>query len=361
MRGSTNTMDEVVHHLRNRIIRGAIGPGDRFPTREELQDELGVSWSPIHRAFVQLKSEGFVVTNGKGGTLVAPNPPHLSRYALVFPRSEQESKFWQTLRAATERIARDEDRNITTFLLDQRDSISNLNHQLEEDIAAHRVAGLMLIWMDGQVADDSPLWTQSDMPRVLFFDCRNQWPSVGFDIQAFFATAIEHLLSAGRKRIAHLGFRKSAALEPLFGNQVRQRGLVCPAYFDQQIGRSSHEVATGIVHLLMSLPPEQRPDGLIISDDHLVEHVQTGLIDAGVRVGVDVSVVASCNYPISTPSVLPMARLGFDCSQLARAMIERIDQQRAGLTPEHLTLIPPQFEHEITKHAVLRPFAPMHS
>jgi hypothetical protein len=31
----------------------------------------------------------------------------------------------------------------------------------------------------------------------------------------------------------------------------------------------------------MDLPPEDRPDGMIVMDDHLTEAVEQGLIDAG--------------------------------------------------------------------------------
>ena len=41
-----------------------------------------------------------------------------------------------------------------------------------------------------------------------------------------------------------------------------------------------------------------RPDCMLVSDDIVVDSVVAGILDAGLRVGEDIDVVAHCNYPL---------------------------------------------------------------
>jgi hypothetical protein len=92
-----------------------------------------------------------------------------------------------------------------------------------------------------------------------------------------------------------------------------------------------------------------RPDGLIIADDNFVEAASGGLIRAGVRVPEDVEVVAHCNFPWPTPSVLPVKRLGFSARQVLRECINSVDAQRRGEAIKPPIAIPALFEEEVTE------------
>ena len=61
---------ELVEVLRSRIIRGDLTPGQRL-TEERLASDLGVSRIPLREALRVLASEGFVQSQGYGGTFVA--------------------------------------------------------------------------------------------------------------------------------------------------------------------------------------------------------------------------------------------------------------------------------------------------
>src|SRR5207244_2676807 len=126
---------------------------------------------------------------------------------------------------------------------------------------------------------------------------------------------------------------------------LHQRGLECRPYWHHQLG-GLYEAARSVAHLLMSLAPEDRPDGLIISDDNLVEHAQAGLADAGVRIPDELDVVAHCNWPEPPASVLPVTRLGFDNIAVMRTCTRLIDEQRSGRPTPHNITVNPMFEEE---------------
>ncbi len=62
---------EFVERTAGRIIRGEIGPGERFPTEREIAEQEGISKSAVHFAFVELERMGFVKTIQRHGTYAA--------------------------------------------------------------------------------------------------------------------------------------------------------------------------------------------------------------------------------------------------------------------------------------------------
>ena len=83
-----------------------------------------------------------------------------------------------------------------------------------------------------------------------------------------------------------------------------------------------------VVRLLMH--GKDRPNGLIITDDNLVEDAVAGLVAEGVEVPVDLEVVAHCNFPWPPLKTYPFRRLGPDVRGMLLACIDAIDKARRG-------------------------------
>jgi DNA-binding LacI/PurR family transcriptional regulator len=97
----------------------------------------------------------------------------------------------------------------------------------------------------------------------------------------------------------------------------------------------------------MQARPQDRPDGLIVADDNMVEHATAGLVAAGAKVGEELDVVAHCNFPWAGPTVLPLKRLGYDARTVLQTCIELIDRQRRGESVPAVTRIEAKFEEEV--------------
>ena len=71
--------------IRNQILlsisRGELNPGDRLPTIRALSDESGINMMTISKAYQLLKSEGYVHTDRRSGTVIAKTakPAEVSR------------------------------------------------------------------------------------------------------------------------------------------------------------------------------------------------------------------------------------------------------------------------------------------
>src|SRR5512140_1097730 len=72
-----STRDRVVEHVRRRIERGAMRPGDRLPSERDLAAELGVSRPSVRSGLEALEAMGVVVSRRGAGTFIAEGPPDL--------------------------------------------------------------------------------------------------------------------------------------------------------------------------------------------------------------------------------------------------------------------------------------------
>lgn len=85
-----NLQEQVVVHLRQRIISGRLQPGTRL--REELlAKEFGISRGPIRDALLTLTKEGLLTARPNAGVKVAVAPSGFKREVIVRLRRELEA------------------------------------------------------------------------------------------------------------------------------------------------------------------------------------------------------------------------------------------------------------------------------
>jgi DNA-binding transcriptional regulator YhcF (GntR family) len=332
--------ERIAEHLRQQIVSGHYAPGDRLPTRRELELTFAVSTITIQSALDELHRDGFVVPQGRRGTFVSERPPHLHRYALAFPCRQGDTlkwnRFWQALvnEASSPEFASDLH---LYFNIDEDPEPNEARRELEADVAAHRVAGVIFARLPFNLGQ-SPLIKAPGIPRAVIAT----YP----DHASLIERGLNDLMAQGCKRIAVL--LAEGLLEGQVGyieSVLKQNGHDIPPFWIQRAALHTPASAGGIVHLLMQGNP--RPDGLLILDDNLVEGACAGLIAAGIRVPQDVEVVAQHNFPLPPSGALPMRRIGFDARAILRECMQMIAMQRHGETPPAVKLVPAIFEEEM--------------
>ena len=306
-------------------------PGCRLPTRAALERRFDTTPVTIQKVFDQLAGEGFVAAHGCHGTFVSKRPPHLCRYGLVFPYQDRPerpwSHFWTALAMEATALSTRNGHDMSFFYGNETHLDLDAYRQLERDVLAHRLAGLIFaskpFYLTGSPVLDAP-----GVPRVALMPEPDILGVAAVALQpVFFERAIEQLLSLGHRQIAVITVpaQWSAAMD-----SIQRHGLDVPPYWVQAMSPESPGAARSVVQLLMAGCPGRRPDGLIISDDNLVPLATAGLLEAGVAVPRDLRVVAHCNFPHPTPSAVPAARLGYDVAAILQACVGVLDRQRAG-------------------------------
>ncbi|MEX1015808.1 MAG: GntR family transcriptional regulator [Phycisphaeraceae bacterium] len=348
----------VSEQIRREIIEGQFAPGAQLPTRTELERRFAVSTITVQRALDRLAAEGFIHARGRRGTYVAENPPHLSRYGLVFAHHDSEARpwprFWTALHNEAKRLEQSEPgREVTIFCDADPHGRSAEAQRLMRSVKAHRLAGLVFCfqpnWLSG-----TPALEESGVPRVAITHDSGLpgVTAIKLDTASLLDRALDVLAEQGRKRVAMVtvgSIYASAADRERFHAGLADRGMSTQPYWYQVLDVNRPQWARECLHLLMNDGQKHRPDGVIIANDNLVEHASAGLIAAGVRVPEDASIVAHGNFPWPTPSVLPVTRLGFDAREVLRVCFDSIDAQRRGeaVEPEAERWVKVKFENEL--------------
>lgn len=342
----------VAMKLRSQIIEGVLAPGTQLPPRAQLEQAFGVSNVTVQRAIDSLRRDGFVHTSTRG-TYVAPNPPHLCRYALSFSGRPASLGSWSifhnAIQQAATAIGSDPQTQFAPYFEMDAKAESPDFHRLLADVHHRRLAGIVFVWPPYTIAH-TDIVLQPGMPRAgIMADPFVGIPAVSPDVESFIDRAIQFLASRGRHRVAVLGTNVFHHEEQRVFAAARKHGLLVRPQWIQAASHQNAYAASHVAQLLMSARGEELPDGLIVTDDNLVEQTMAGLVVAGVRVPEDLEIVTHCNYPCPVPSVLPATRLGFDCGQVLRRCIEVINMQRRGEPTPQRVLVPALFEEELDK------------
>jgi DNA-binding GntR family transcriptional regulator len=132
-----NLQEQVVVHLRQRIISGRLQPGTRL--REELlAKEFGISRGPIRDALLTLTKEGLLTARPNAGVKVAVAPTGFKREVIVRLRRELEASALAAWFDAGDGVLLDAlDANLTRYKAACR--AGELDAVVELDMAFHRL------------------------------------------------------------------------------------------------------------------------------------------------------------------------------------------------------------------------------
>ena len=287
---------------------------------------------------------------------MVPHPPHLSRYALIFPLPENqmwESQFYRAIRDEAAGMEAPDCRFSRFFNIGDRVDMADYGC-LISDIEAHRLVGAVFAFNPGVVPrhlDVLKELTVHGMPSVAIslpapgLSCPTVYP----DLESFTSKALRYLTSRGRRRIAHVVLASEDSgdnpIPSVLSDAIRAFHLDPSAPWIQGVHPSAPGWARQAVRLLFHGDPKNRPNALIIHDDNLVPMATQGLADLGLKSAVEV--VALANFPWPTRSAVPAKRLGFSIPELMRVCRIRIDRQRNGESCPAATLLPACFEEDL--------------
>jgi DNA-binding LacI/PurR family transcriptional regulator/DNA-binding transcriptional regulator YhcF (GntR family) len=346
----------IVQELREQIVGGQLPPGSRLPTRDEIGQKYGAGANTVQRALDRLRVDGFILSSGRNGTYVSSEPPHLTRYAIVFPavptQAEKWVRFWTALNNEALRLQRQEDRKLPLYYGVDGDPNSENYQTLLQDVFAHRVAGIIFASNPYNLCG-TPILDEPGIPRIGIMAPSDgiNMPAISTDVKSFFDKALDYLQRRDRRKVAFINPPGMVALNRTLLQDIADRGMMTQPFWNQSVHLAYPQAARDITHLMMHISQSKRPDALVVSDDNLVEYATAGLVAAGVHVPDDVEVVAHCNFPWPTPSVVPVQRLGFDAREVLQAAIKYIDAARRGESEPLEIRIPARFEHEVLEQA----------
>ncbi len=206
----------IEESLRLQIAEGAIAPGSRLPSGDEIADKWGVSRHIAHRAVEELQRQGLVVRQRGLGTVVASSPRRSRSVALLIdvllPGANHPSS--DLLRGLHDGLGED----VSLQIADARDDPSNEVRQLHR--LRERVDGVVTIptlkleslsVLERLAASDYPLVLLDRVPPRILVD------AVVTDNEEAVSRGMATLVARGHRRIGFMSFHK-----PIFSS-VQER------------------------------------------------------------------------------------------------------------------------------------------
>jgi DNA-binding LacI/PurR family transcriptional regulator len=219
---------------------------------------------------------------------------------------------------------------------------------LLDDISARRLAGLVFCF-EPRLAAGTPLVTTPDLPRISLCDHPlRDVPRVLLDCDRFWNRAFEYLVGRGRRRIAIVCPPGVFSwIKEYLPRAARDFGVTIDEAWVQSVDQKRPEWAEHLVQLLLRGRAQERPDGLIVSDDNLLDYACRGLVKTDARLEEDLDVVGHANFPTTGVDILPVCRLGYDIRRQVLESLELIDALRRGEKVADPTMIPAVFSSEL--------------
>ncbi len=89
--------NQIIEQLRGFIERGDLRPGDAVPTVRQLAGDLGVAPNTVARAYAELQQDGWLASEGRRGTRIAPRTPATDKRARTTALRDAIALFLKTL------------------------------------------------------------------------------------------------------------------------------------------------------------------------------------------------------------------------------------------------------------------------
>lgn len=312
---------EQVRHFR----RGHHAPGSVFPTKQALADQLGIAPMSALRLLAQLREWGFITSSPRHGTRVAAYLPHRHRFGLAL--YDQRDHLGSHCRALAEaaRLVHADGATWEVFY-GAADSA-----RLCEALTLERLAGLVIPQADAFASLDL---TRLRCPVIGSVRGDRSTPSHADLIQdehLFIHTAAQHLLLNGRTRLAVLvdAFRGPQIVQREILKAQQALGFIHLPRWLQAAPLNRPAWARQGLDLLFDTNGDDRPDGLLVLDDHFLPVVEEFLRRPA---GSDVGIAMQWNLPQPCPVLHPaISLIGWDMPiLLASALAEMRNFQHHG-------------------------------
>jgi LacI family transcriptional regulator len=177
---------------------------------------------------------------------------------------------------------------------------------------------------------------------------------VGADNKAIGRLATTHLIEQGCKRIAHLrGPSLGLASERLAGYRtaMEKHGLPVPANY---IADAGFQDDTGYEAMRKLLRATQVPDGVFCYNDPVAIGAMKAIMEAGLRIPDDISVVGAGNVHYSDLLAVPLTTIDQETRQIgaraAELLLAQIESKRE-LRPSKILIAPRLVQRDSTRRS----------
>lgn len=338
--------NHLVETLRQKILAGVYPPGSQLPIQTELAKSWEMSGVTVQKAVEILARQGFVEIRRGIGSFIPQLPPHLRNYAVVFS-TRFPSHFHEALRDEAKGIQQQSERIFHFFQIESPSHLLPDYVKLEALVRNRQLAGILLVSSSGLLK--IPAIQESEIPRVLISQAPDELgtPTVAYDQEGMIEKSLQYFQEIGVRKLAGFFIGNAQPEWIRLMPMMAEMGIFTRSYWGFGVMPDNAMNAAPIARMLMDYPVNERPDGILVADDHLTEAVEAGLLQSRLPEAHNIRIVAQCNFPDHFSHRLPIKRIGYDAGRLLHAGLEKLDQQRQSASFAQVTMISPLFDHEL--------------
>lgn len=328
---------QQIHGIVVRAVEaGHLAPGARLPAERRIADLAGVSRTTVRIAMAGLVHQGYVEKRTGSGVFVAPR---LLRRGIgcALPAVNPYDRYpWRMLLAQSIlREVRGRGHEDVVYLLGSDEDYA----QLQRDADLGRIEGLLSVGRLQAVCAEIP---------VVYGNLRIDGHTVNIDYAAMVRQGVEYLAGHGCRELALFTYRDTTQRQTCrdaFGAALRDAGLPRRQGREvavQEWGEGCNPEEEGRKGLLQMWRQRRHPDGIVFTDDWHGLGAMRALVELGVAVPDQVRLVTHANAGYELPRPCPAARLQLDPRDLARGMVDALEQIWTGdaAVPRQLLVAP---------------------
>jgi DNA-binding transcriptional regulator YhcF (GntR family) len=327
--------------MRQLILDGSWRPGSRIPIKTELCTRFSASDGTVQRALATLGAQGFLKARGRLGTFVRDQTPNRHRIALALATPQGRSVWIEAVAQAAASLGSASRWWIEPYYhtgLDEHGQPLPGHQALTNDVRDGRVAGVIFCGLSSNSHLDPAL----NHPRVARTSVGLAPVLHGRESGVIFGDytdwALRFFASRNRRRLAlFTTFSHFGKATDDIVHRARKLGITAHRRWVHHIDPATDMSARPIAELLMSLPKRDRPDALLVHDDHLLQRVGQGVHDANVAVPRDIDVVSLANFPKALSAAVNVTYVGPDMHEALDLSLQQIADQLDGSSHEART------------------------
>lgn len=297
--------NRLKEEILEKIKKGIWKPGERVPSERDLALEKKLARATVNRVLKELEEEGFLINvKGKGRFVrdLRERQRTMTVGVVFWDFAHSVHPVAVEILKGLEEVFAKEGYRLLVYTARNAPSQQPSKRAVFKVVPVERIDGLILCAQE--LPNEDIEKAANLIPMVgINLDSSLRIPLVLVDYALAGYTAVEYLISQGRRRIALINAWETF---PIARNLLEgyRLGLVRAG-----INYSSSLVRTGYYdfdscYLLMKTLLEERPDGVICGDDFIAIGTIKAIKDAGMRVPEDVAVVG-CNDLVVAEMVEP--------------------------------------------------------
>ncbi len=317
---------QIADHLETLIHSGLLKPNERLKTTEELANEYDVTTMTIQRSLSRVVAKGLVRRSPRRGSFVSSSVKGKVVGVLLGGNPlVTKTPFFRLLLNSLLCRAVKEDMTLHPYFDYDLDNPYQGIRAVETDVRNGIIK--CLIPLSSSIQQSAWLSGTNICPVI---------DSPQLDLQEMARRGVEHLLSKGRRRIKF--FLMYSPNIKNYDHEIKgikaafkATGVVPPPMDDVLVYcEDTHNAGYDVMKTILA---KGGVDGVLVNHDVLVHGVLIALLERGVRLSKDISLVCHENKGAEHTSSIALTKLLVDPDDYARLIIDYMTREWSGLCP----------------------------